>query len=184
MLRAKLRLTERTQDHSLLDRLVAIIIKIAQAVAIAVVATAAGTLATGGILFPAEVVNAGAIALVTIALQNAATAIRTRRSEHNPATATRKVLVGLNSELANFISTPRTTSAYAYELPVGRIRLLVKAYKVQQALIENRWENKVMCWNVLDDLVWQLSRRSDTNAGELEQILRWLRAVQDQAPKG
>ncbi|MGH3848855.1 MAG: hypothetical protein ACRDRT_04000, partial [Pseudonocardiaceae bacterium] len=131
-LRAQLQLVEATEDHSLLDKLVAFIVKFAMALAIAVAATVTGTLAVGDRLVENLVMNAAVVALVTMALQSATAAIRERRNERNPYAATRGALAELNAELANFASTIGTRSAYALERPVGRIRLLVKTYKAQQ----------------------------------------------------
>lgn len=183
-LRAQLQLVVETQNHSLLDRLVAFIVNFAQALAIAAAAAAAGTLVVGGSPVPTEVIKALIIALVTMSLHGATKAVREKRSARNPYTVARETLADLSAELASFASTPGKRPAYALEQPILRIRLLVKTCKAQQALIEIQWEGKAICWDVLGELAGCLGQPSDGHAGELGQVLRKLRAVQSGIPSG
>jgi hypothetical protein len=182
LLRAQLQLVVATEDHSLLDRLVAFIVKITHALAVAAAAATAGTLVVGGTPVSAVVVKALIIALVTKALQEAGKVIQDKRSTGNPYPAVREALADLTAELASFTITPATEPAYTHERPVLQIRLLVKTFKTQQALISTEWDGKVLCWEVLAELAHDIGRLSDSNASELGQVLRKLRAVQGQVP--
>jgi hypothetical protein len=182
-LRKQLRLVEANDDHPLLDRLVALIVRVTQALAVAVATTATSTLAIGGRVVETVLVQAAVTALVTLALQSAATAVREKRRRRDPYVATGEALTSLSSELANF-ATIASTPAYALEWPVGRIRLLVKTYRAQQALIDIRWDDKEICWTVLAELVACLRESSKVDGDGLARSLGRLRAVQGQLPKG
>lgn len=183
-LRQQLRSAVQTEDHSLLDRLVSFIVKIAQAVAIAVATAATSTLAVGDGLVTSAAVKAAVVALVTLALESAATAIRDRRNERNPYTVARDALADLTAELERIRTPLGTEPAYAFERPVSQIRTLVKIYKAQQALIEIQWTNKAVCWNTLGYLAIHLAHSTDTSAESLNRLLRQLQAVQLDFPNG
>jgi hypothetical protein len=183
-LRAQLRAVKATNDHELLDRLVSFIVKLAQALVIAVAATVAGTLAIGESLVDGLVVKTAIVALVTLALNSAATAVRERWDKRSPYAVTRESLADLTAELMKFASTSTASPAYEHEWPVARIRLLVKTCKAQQALIDTQWKHKAACWNVLGELAVILSRSVEFNADECGQSLRKLQTVQERIPKG
>lgn len=174
-LRAQLQLVVAKDDHSLLDKLVKFIVKIAQALAIAAAAAAAGTLAVGGKSIPFEVVRALIIALITVALKDAAAAIDQHRATSDSHETARETLADVTAELASFTSAAGTRSAYELERSILRIRLLVKTFKAQQALLEVEWDGKPICCEILSGLVTQ------TSSDELELALRKLRTVQNPA---
>lgn len=183
-LRGQLRLVEATEDHNLLDRLMGFLVGIAQALAIAGAATVTGTLAIGEHLVDTLVVKAAIIGLVTKALVSAMIAIRDRRHRRDPYTIARDSLADLIAELATFSSGVGTEAAYELQWPVGRIRLLVKSYKTQQAMLEITWGNKALCWNALSELALLVGHSPNIHAAEFGELLHKLRAVQGQVPKG
>jgi hypothetical protein len=156
MLRKELQTVAITRNHSLLDRLVGIIVRIGQAIGIATVAAPVGAFAAGESAVN-EAIVAGVSSLVGLALQQAVSSITQRRTEHNSAVIARKAYADLLAEIGNAgrLATPR---AYEGEAAVLRFRLAVRCARARVASLPLEWSHKDEYWLELDDLLLALER--------------------------
>lgn len=171
-LRAQLRQVELTRDHTLLDRLVGFIAKIALMVAVAVAAAPLGALAVGDPVID-EVVKAGVIALVAVALQYAADSVRDRHRRRDPYTVAREAHEALLTELPA-AEALEDVPAYDGEHTVIRTRLSIRCSAARMASIPLVWSDKRRYWEILDEIADALDRRSP---GTLTHVRRKLRTL-------
>lgn len=153
-LREELRQVEISKDHTLLDRLIRFIMKIAIPVVVAIGAAPVAALSVGESMVK-EVIKAAVVTLVAFALQGAANRVK----EHYlaPDNDLRETHRALLEELRNaqfLVEEPH----YEGEHAVVRIRLAVRCGVVRVALITSDWESKQRYWALLDDLDHAIGR--------------------------
>jgi hypothetical protein len=149
-LRALLRQAASTKDHSLLDRLLDFIVEIVILVTIAIAATPLGTIAVGDSVIK-EVIKAGLIALVAVALQNAIDSIRERRRARNPYVTARAAHAALVNELL-IAEGLNKEPAYEGEHTVIKIRLMIRCCAARIASISLAWKDTQQYWSLLDEI--------------------------------
>ncbi|MDQ3576511.1 MAG: hypothetical protein M3443_02700 [Actinomycetota bacterium] len=161
-LRERLREAEITRDHAALDRLIEVIVGIDLLVAVAASVAPMAALAAGESVVN-EVVKAGIIALVTVALV-APTSRDSRVVDAHDA---------LLTELAEAGGLARKP-AYHGEHAVIRIKLHLRCGAARLASIPSVWADKQRYWDLLDEVTAALDQwRPDT----LDHSLHQLRAL-------
>lgn len=171
-LRKQLHQVEITRDHSLLDRLLGFIIRIALLVGIAVASTPLGALAVGDPVV-SEAIKTGVIALVALALQQTVDAIRTWQTEQDPYVVARKAHTALLTEILAAEALTKTP-AYQGEHAVLRFRLEVRCARARVASLPLEWSEKTQYWLELDHLILALDRGSLTTLPPLHRRLEAL----------
>lgn len=157
-LREQLHQVEITRDHSLLDRLLGFIIRIALLVGIAVASAPLGALAVGDPVV-SEAIKTGVIALVALALQQTVDAVRGWQLEQDPHLVAREAHAALLTEIraAEALKEP---PAYPGEHAVLRFRLEVRCARARVASLPLEWDEKTQYWLELDHLIIALDRGS------------------------
>ena len=168
-LRVLLQEVEITRNHSLLDRLVGFIGKIALLVGIAVGSTPLGALAVGDSVM-SEVIKTGVIALVAQALQHAVDTVREWQTEHDPYVVAHEAHTALLSDLLA-AQTLTKTPAYEGEHAVLRFKLEVRCARARVASLPLAWEDKTQYWLALDDIATALDHESATALPGLQRRL-------------
>jgi hypothetical protein len=181
-LRLKLREIEANRDHSLLSALVGFIVKLFLLVTIATAAAPLGALAVGDPVLAevmlCKVIQAGIIALVAIALQQAVDGVQDRHAEHAPYAVAQRAREDLLTELTlakNLTKTP----AYEGEHVVLRFRLHIRCATARVSAIPLDWPGKPQYWQLLDQIAQALAHDAPKT---LVLIRRKLEATQ--APAG
>lgn len=149
-LRGRLHQAAATQDHSLLDRLLAFVSRFVLLGAIALASAASGAIAVSESAIK-EVIKTGVVALVAAALQMAgdrALTERSKRSKHNAARQAHAALLAELSTAGALWEEP----AYDGEHVVVRTRLALRMCAVRVASIPLEWQDKWHYWDLLDDL--------------------------------
>jgi hypothetical protein len=149
-LRTRLREAAEVKDHSLVDQLIRLIVRIAALVTLAVAAAPLGALAVADSVVD-EVVKAGVIALVAVSLQSVAEVVQARREEHKPTRLAREAHEALLSELP-VAESLNHDPAYRGEHAVVRLSLLVRCCAARVAMISLDWDDSPLYWQLLDDI--------------------------------
>ncbi|GAA2693154.1 MULTISPECIES: hypothetical protein [Actinosynnema] len=154
-LREQLRQVVVTKDHSLLDRLLALLSRFVLLGVVALASAASGAFAVGESVLK-EVVKTGVVALVAAALQVGADHVRARGTERGRRDTAREAHTALLAELPA-ASGLWEVPAYEGEHTVIRTRLAVRMCAVRVASIPLDWQDKWPYWDLLDDLTAALS---------------------------
>jgi hypothetical protein len=162
-LRDQLQQVADSKEHSLLDRLLSIIVEIFLLVTIVAVATPLGAVVAGDPVVN-EIVKAAVIALVALALQSTAQDIRERRRARDPYTIAANAHSALLEELTAAESL-NAAPAYGREHAIIRIRLTVRCCAARVATISLKWTDAQQCWAMLDEIEAAAGARSPELAG-------------------
>lgn len=149
-LRGQLQQVVVTEDHSLLDRLLAFVSKFVLLGMVALASAASGALAVGESALK-EVVKTGVVALVAAALQMGIDRVLTERTKQSRHSAAREAHAALLAELST-ASALWEAPAYDGEHAVIRTRLAVRMCAVRVGSIPLEWQDKWHYWDLLDDL--------------------------------
>ncbi|MEU4744265.1 hypothetical protein AB0G02_27900 [Actinosynnema sp. NPDC023658] len=170
-LRNSLRQVEVTEDHSLLDRVLAFVSKFALLGFVALASAAAGAFSVGESVVK-EVVKTAVIALVAAALQASADHVRARRDGQTRRAAAQAAHAALLADLA-VADSLWAEPAYEGEHAVTRVRLAVRACAARITSVPLDWPDKWQYWDLLDDVAAALDRATPA---ELRSQVRRLRA--------
>ncbi|MCG8926984.1 hypothetical protein [Lentzea sp. CC55] len=155
-LRGQLQQVMVTEDHSLLDRLLAFVSKFVLLGIIALASAASGAFAVGESVVK-EVIKTGVIALVAAALQMGADRVLTEHTKQSRHSAAREAHAALLAELST-ASALWEAPAYDGEHVVIRMRLAVRMCAVRVASIPLKWQDKWRYWDLLDELAAALNK--------------------------
>lgn len=168
-LRARLSEAADTKDHSLVDRLIGFIVRIAALVALAVAAAPLGAMAVGDPVVN-EMVKAGVIALVALALQSVADIVLAKREERRPERLAHDALLRELPVAESLNHEP----AYRGEHAVVRMALLVRCCAARVAMISLDWDDSLLYWQLLDEITIAVNHPHPNTFSRLHRRLRAL----------
>jgi len=140
--RLELRIVADDTDHSMLDRLVRMVVMLSGQVAVAVTATSwAAEDAAVDDAVDAAVVRAALAVLAALTLERAADLVREPHETGDPSTQARAAHEALLRDLPDTDARPRT---------VTRAAVLIRVYAARITLIPLEWTEKYAYWDLLD----------------------------------
>jgi hypothetical protein len=171
-LRDQLQQVQIGVDHSLLDRLIGVILRFTLLIGIAIAATPLGALAVGDPVMN-EAIKTGVIALVALALQQFADLVAAARDRDADQTLAAEAHAALLAELTAAASLA-DVPAYDGEHAVLRFRLELRCARARVAVLPLTWPEKEQYWLELDQVLRSLHNAEFTDFDVQRRVLREL----------